>query len=104
MFVPTIFCILWYIFLLNVVIYAFAFIFSSFNLRGIIPSLTQGGGKGMGRLILCVPKEAMWTQVGEMMNGAIVNGRGVVYVDKGAGLRNQSQGFPSTTILKPNGQ
>ena len=47
----------------------------------------------------------MWTQVGDIMNGGIVNGRGgVVYVDKGAGPHNEIRGFPSITILKPNGQ
>ena len=78
MFVLAIFCILWYISLLNVAIYAFNFLFSYFNLQGVVPSLTQGGDKGMGRLTLCGPNEEMWTQVGEMMNGAIVNGRGVI--------------------------
>ena len=58
----------------------------------------------MGRLTLCGPKEAMWTQVGEMMNGGIVNGRGVVHVDKGVGPPNKSGDFPSSTTLKPNDQ
>ena len=57
----------------------------------------------MGRLTLCGPSEEMWTQVRDMMNGAIVNGRGVTYADKGVGLHNQSRGSPSSTILKPNG-
>ena len=82
-FVSTIFCILWYNFLLNVAIYAFTFSFNCFNLWDIIPGLTQGGGKGIGRLTLCGPKEAMWTQLGEMMNGGIVSGKGVIYEDKG---------------------
>lgn len=55
-FVPTIFFILWYIFLLNVANYAFTFLFSSINLRGIVPSPTQGVGKGKGKA------KPMWTQ------------------------------------------
>ena len=39
------------------------------------------GGKGIGRLTLCGPREAMWTQAGEMMNGGIVSGKEVIYVD-----------------------
>ena len=48
-FVLGIFCILWYIFLLNVANYAFTFLFSCINLRGIILGLTQGVGKGKGK-------------------------------------------------------
>jgi len=55
MFVPAIFCIVWYIFLLNVAKYAFVFLFGCINLPGIIPSLTQGVGKSKGRV------NPMWT-------------------------------------------
>ena len=103
-FVLIIFYILWYSFLLNVANYIFTFSFSCFNLRGIIPSLTQGGGKGIGRLTLCGPMGPMWNQMGETMNGSIMSGRGVIYMDKGARTRTQSQGFPSSTTLEPNGQ
>ena len=58
----------------------------------------------MGRLTLCGPSEEMWTLVGDMIIGAIVSGRGAIYVDKGAGLHNQNWGFSSSTTLKPNGQ
>ena len=60
-FAPTIFYILWYNFPLNVANYAFSFSFSYFNLQCIIPGLTQGGVKGIGRLSLCGPMGAMWT-------------------------------------------
>jgi len=43
-----------------------------------------------GRLTLCGPNGGMWTQVGRMMNGVIMNRRGVIYVDEGAGSRNQN--------------
>ena len=82
----------------------FLFFFSCINLRGIIPGLTQGGGKGIGTLVLCGPRMEMWTQVGEMMNGGIVSGKGVIYADKGAGPCTQNRGFPSSTTLEPNGQ
>ena len=104
MFVPTIFCILWYIFLLNVAIYAFTFSFQLLQPPGHRSKPDPRWGQGNGRLTLCGSREAIWTQVGEMMNGGIVNGRGVVYVDKGTGPHNQSRGFPSITTLKPNGQ
>lgn len=55
-FVPTIFCILWYIFLLNVANYVFTFIFSCINLWGIILAPTQGVGKGREKA------NPMWTQ------------------------------------------
>ena len=58
-FVLAIFCILWYIFLLNVANYAFTFLFNCINLRGIVPGPTQGVGKG--RLTLCGPNGGMWT-------------------------------------------
>ena len=41
---------------------------------------------------------------GDMMNVGIESGRGVIYVDKGAGPCNQILGFPSSTTLEPNGQ
>ena len=103
-FVPTIFFILWYNLLLSVAIYDFTFSFSYFKFQGIVPGLTQGGGKEIGRPTLCEPIEAMWTQVGEMMNGGIMSGRRVIYVDKGAGPHIQSWDFPSSTTLEPNGQ
>lgn len=55
-FVPAIFCILWYIFLLNVTNYAFNFLFSCIHLWGIIPSPAQGVDKGRGKA------NHMWTQ------------------------------------------
>ena len=55
-FVPTIFCILGYIFLLNVDNYAFTFLFSFINLWSIIASPTQDVGKGKGGA------NPMWTQ------------------------------------------
>ena len=61
-------------------------------------------GKGKGRITLCGPSGGMWTQVGEMMNGVVMNGRGLIYVDEGAGPRNQNRGFSCSTTLKPNGQ
>jgi len=87
-----------------VVIYAFTFSFSCFDLWGILRGPTQGGGKGIGKLTLCGPREAMCTQVGEMMDGGIVSGKGVRYADKGVGPHTQSWGFPSSTILEPNGK
>ena len=82
----------------------FTFSFNCFNLWGIILGLTQGGGKGIGRLALCGPKMEMWTQVGEKMNGGIVSGKGLICAGQGVGPRTQSLGFPSSTALKPNGQ
>ena len=38
------------------------------------------------------------------MNGGIVSGKGVIYVDKGVGPHTQSRGSPSSTTLEPNGQ
>ena len=102
--VPTIFCIVQYIFLLNVANYAFTFSFSGINLRGIVPSSTQGVGKGKGKLTLCGPSGEMWTQVGKMMNGVMINEREVIYVDGGAGPHNQNRGFPCSTTLKPRGR
>ena len=90
MFVSTIFCILWYIFLLNVANYSFIFLFNYINLRGIISGPTQGVGKGKGRLTLCEPNGEMWTKVGKMMNEVIMKGREVIYVDEGARPRNQN--------------
>jgi len=75
-FVPAIFCILWYNFQLNVTNYAFSSFFSCFNLRGIILGLTKVGTKGIGRLTLCGPRMIMWTQVGEMMNGGYSDWKG----------------------------
>lgn len=49
--------------------------------------------KGRGKLTLCGPN-------GEMMNGPIMRERGVIYVDEGAGPRNQNQAFPCSTIPK----
>jgi len=49
--------------------------------------------KGRGKLTLCGPNEEMCTQAGEMMNGVIMNGKMVIYVDKGVGPHNQNQGF-----------
>ena len=74
----AIFCILLYIFLLNGVIYACNFLFRYFNLWGIDQSLTQGGFKGMWRLTLCGPSEAMLAQVVDMMNWFVLSGRGVI--------------------------
>jgi len=50
--------------------------------------------RGRGELALCGPYRGMWTQMGEMMNGVIMSGKGVIYVDEGAGPCNQNQGFP----------
>ena len=82
----------------------FYFSFNCVNLRGIILGLSQGGGKGIGRLALCGPKMEMWTQIGEKMNGGIMSGKEVICVGKGAGPRTQSWGLPSSTTLEPNGQ
>ena len=90
MFVLAIFCILWYIFLLNVAKYAFTFHFSWINLWGIIPGLTHGVGKGKRRA------SPMWTQwrnvdlSGRDDEWGITDWKGVLYVDKGVGQLNQN--------------
>ena len=48
------------------------------NLWGIVQGLTQGVGKWKGKA------NPIWTQVGGMMNGLIMSGREVIYVDEGA--------------------
>ena len=72
MIVPTIFCILWYIFLLNVAIYAFIFLFSCVNIWASFQAMTQYVGKGKGQT------NPLWMQAGEMMNGVIMNGKRVI--------------------------
>ncbi len=57
-----------------------------------MPDPRCGKGEGEG--------DPMWTQVGGIMNGVIMSGRGVRCVDKGVRSQNQNQGFPCSTILK----
>ena len=73
-FVPAIFCILWYNFLLNVAIYAFHSFFQLLQPSGHHSRPDPRWGQG--------DREAnpMWTQVGEKMNGGIVSGKGVICV------------------------
>ena len=104
MFVPTIFFILWYIFLLNVAIYAFTFLFQLLQPLGHHSRPDPRWGEGDREADPMWTHGAMWTQVGEMMNGGIMSGRGVIYADKGAGPQTQSRGFPSSITLEPNGQ
>jgi len=42
--------------------------------------------------------------VGRKDEWGIVSGKGVIYVDKGAGPNTQSWGFLSNITLEPNGQ
>ena len=89
MYVPTIFCVLWYIFLLNVTKYAFFFLAAStFGLHSR-PS-PKVWARGMGMLTLCGPSGGMWTQVGGEMIWGVMSGRGVIYVNREVGPRNQN--------------
>jgi len=89
-FAPTIFCILWYNFLLNVANYAFYFSFSCINLQASFQAWPKMWGKGRGWLTLCGPSGGMWTQVGGDMIGGVMSRRGVMYANWGAGPRNQN--------------
>ena len=64
------------------------FYFNCFNLWGIIPGPTQDVDKGRPRLTLCGTSGGMQTHVREMMNGVIMSGRRVIYVDEGVGPGN----------------
>jgi len=99
-FVSTIICILWHIFLLNVANYAFTFFSVHQPLGHHSRPDPRCGKRGMGRLIVCGPNGQIVTQMGEMVNGVIMSGRGVVYMDEGVGPQNQNQGFPYSTIPK----
>lgn len=99
-FVPTIFCILWHIFMLNVANYDFSFLFSCINLWGIFPGPIESVAKGRGRLTLCGPNGGTLTQVEGMMNWVIMSGRGVLYLDEGERPHNQNQGFPLLYLKK----
>jgi len=54
-----------------------------------------------GKLTLCGPSGGMWTQVGEMMNGVIMSGKGRIRERDHATKIRVSHEIPS---LKPNGQ
>lgn len=60
-FVPTIFYILWYNFLLNVANYIFSFIFLCINLWALFQVQPKVWAKGRGWLTLCGPNGGMWT-------------------------------------------
>ena len=99
-FVRTIFCILWCFFccMCPYVLLTFFLVASTFGLHS--RPWPKVWARGRGERTVCGPNGGMWTQVGDMMNGVIMSGKGEIYVDERVGPHNQNHGFLWSTIPK----